>query len=91
MERALPTARRARGRWICLHDIWGDAWISTLGLRARSKLNDAERAKLDVEQVRTMQMAERNDDRLVEGGAGSRKTLLAEKRRVGSQRRANGL
>jgi DNA helicase IV len=40
-------------------------------------VDDAERAKLDAEQIRTIQMVERNVNLLVEGSAGTGKTLLA--------------
>lgn len=78
MERALPPARRSRGRWIeHLHELWGDTWIPTLGLGTRSRIDETERANLDAEQIRTIQMVERNNNLLVEGGAGTGKTLLA--------------
>ncbi len=78
MERALPPVRRTRGRWLeRLYELWGDTWIPTLGLGSRSRVDEAERAKLDAEQVRIIQMIERNDHLLVEGGAGTGKTLLA--------------
>jgi len=78
MERGLPPPRRSRGRWIeRLHELWGDTWIPTLKLGTRSRIEESERAKLDEQQARTIQMVERNLNLLVEGGAGTGKTLLA--------------
>jgi hypothetical protein len=78
MERALPPPRRPRGRWIeRLYQLWGDTWIPSLGLGTRSRIEEAQRVSLDAEQIRTIQMVERNNNLLVEGGAGTGKTLLA--------------
>jgi AAA domain/Nuclease-related domain len=78
MERALPAPRRPKGRWIeRLAELWGDTWIPALGLGTRSRVDETERARLDSEQIRAIQMVERNANVLVEGGAGTGKTLLA--------------
>ena len=78
MEHALPRSRRPRGRWIDhLHKIWGETWIPKLGLGHRAHLEDTERAKLDADQVRILDMVEANSNLLVEGGAGTGKTLIA--------------
>jgi hypothetical protein len=78
LDRVLPPATRAHGRWIeRLHELWGDTWIPTLKLGTRSRIEESERAKLDAEQARTIQMVERNSNLLIEGGAGTGKTLLA--------------
>jgi hypothetical protein len=78
VERALPLPRRPQGPWIeRLHDIWGDTWVPKLGLGTRSRIEEAQRARLDEQQVRTIVMVERNLNLLVEGGAGTGKTLLA--------------
>jgi len=78
MEHALPGSRRPRGRWIDhLHKIWGETWIPKLGLGHRAHLEDSERAKLDADQIRILDMFEANSNLLVEGGAGTGKTLIA--------------
>jgi AAA domain/Nuclease-related domain len=78
MEHALPRSRRPRGRWIDhLHKIWGETWIPKLGLGHRAHLEDTERAKLDADQFRILDMVEANSNLLVEGGAGTGKTLIA--------------
>ncbi len=78
MEDALPRARRPRGPWIDhLHKIWGETWIPKLGLGHRAHLEDSERAKLDADQIRILDMVEANSNLLVEGGAGTGKTLIA--------------
>jgi hypothetical protein len=78
MEQALPSSRRPKGRWIDhLHKIWGETWIPKLGLGHRAHLEDSERAKLDAAQIRILDMVEGNSNLLVEGGAGTGKTLIA--------------
>jgi hypothetical protein len=78
MDRALPAPQRPRGPWIeRLYEMWGDTWIPTLKLGAPSRIEESDRAKLDEQQARTIQMVERNLNLLVEGGAGTGKTLLA--------------
>ena len=78
MDRALPAQQRPRGPWIeRLHELWGDNWIPALRLGSRSRIEESERARLDEQQARTIQMVERNSNLLVEGGAGTGKTLLA--------------
>ncbi len=78
MEHALPRSRRPRGPWIDhLHKIWGETWIPKLGLGHRAHLEDSERAKLDADQIRILDMVEANSNLLVEGCAGTGKTLIA--------------
>jgi hypothetical protein len=78
LDYALPESRRPRGPWIeRLYEMWGDTWIPALSLGNRGRMEDSERAPLDEQQIRTLQMVERNANLLVEGGAGTGKTLLA--------------
>ena len=78
MKLALPSSRRPKGPWIDhLHKIWGETWVPKLGLGHRAHLDDSERAKLDAEQIRILDMVEGNSNLLVEGGAGTGKTLIA--------------
>ena len=77
-DRALPAARRPQGQWLeRLYYLWGETWIPALKLGSRGTLEDSDRAKLDAEQMRILQMIERNANLLIEGGAGSGKTLVA--------------
>ncbi len=78
MEHALPKAGRPRGNWVDkLHELWGQTWIPSLSLGNRARLDDAERVKLDAGQIQTLNMIERASNLLIEGGAGTGKTLLA--------------
>jgi hypothetical protein len=78
MEHALPKAGRPRGHWIDkLHELWGQTWLPSLGLGSRARLDEVERVKLDGGQIQTLNMIERASNLLVEGGAGTGKTLLA--------------
>lgn len=78
LERALPPPRRPRGQWLeRLYHLWGDTWIGALKLGMRSAVEESDRANLDAEQMRILQMVERNTNLLIEGGAGSGKTLIA--------------
>ena len=78
MNQALPRPRRAKGRWIeHLQKIWGETWIPSLSLGNRARAAESEWAKLDEHQIRTLNMLERASHLLVEGGAGSGKTLIA--------------
>jgi hypothetical protein len=74
---ALPAPGCAKGRWIeQLHRIWGETWIPSLNLGNRG-VAKAELAKLDEYKLRTLNMLEGAPQLLVEGGAGSGKTLIA--------------
>lgn len=75
---ALPAPHRAKGYWIeQLHKIWGETWIPSLSLGKRARLAEEECAKLDEYQIRTLNMLDRASQLLIEGGAGSGKTLIA--------------
>ncbi|MBE3602866.1 NERD domain-containing protein [bacterium] len=82
-DKALPASRRPRGKWIeQIHGLWGDTWIPALRLGTRSEIEDSDRVKLDAEQMRILQMIERNTNLLIQGGAGSGKTLVAREAAV---------
>ena len=88
VERALPQPRRPRGNWIDrIHQLWGETWIPrlTLGLRVRHAADD--RVELDRQQIALLDGLDQNPRLLVEGAAGSGKTLLA---REAALRRAAG-
>ena len=78
MERALPVPRPPRGRWIeALHRLWGDTWIPALALGMRAEEAMERRLGLDQEQLEVLEGLLENDRVLVQGSAGSGKTLLA--------------
>jgi hypothetical protein len=76
--RAIPPARRASPGWLeALHDMWGETWVPTLSLGGLAKEAAARRLELDATQVEVLEGLLENDRALIEGGAGSGKTLLA--------------
>src|SRR5262249_2824651 len=78
VEGALPPPRRQRGNWIeRIHRLWGETWIPrlTLGLRVRRAADD--RVRLDEQQLALLDALDDNTRLLVDGAAGSGKTLLA--------------
>ena len=78
VERALPAARPSRGAWIDrLHRLWGETWLPSLGLGARAEEAAARRLRLDPAQLDVLEGILENDRVLVQGGAGSGKTLVA--------------
>jgi hypothetical protein len=78
IERALLPARRQRGNWIDrIHQLWGDTWIPRLTLGARVRHAADDRVRLDAQQLALLGALDQNHRLLVEGGAGSGKTLLA--------------
>ena len=88
VERALPPPHHPRGHWIDrIHQLWGETWIPrlTLGLRVRHAADD--RVELDRQQIALLDGLDQNARLLVEGAAGSGKTLLA---REAALRRAAG-
>jgi hypothetical protein len=78
VERALPPARPAVGKWIeALHVVWGETWVPRLSLGARSRMRSEQRVALDGKQLDVLDLAATNERVLIEGGAGTGKTLLA--------------
>ena len=78
VDRCLPAPFDVPKHWIDrLHKLWGETWTPRLALGHRMRL-DAERlAKLDQKQFVVLQFVGGNESLLVEGGAGTGKTLLA--------------
>ncbi len=67
-----------QSNWIGgLHNLWGETWIPKLKLGHRAKLNADERLSLDADQVRLIDSLMDNTRLLVQGVAGSGKTLVA--------------
>ena len=78
MERAVPAPRAARGHWLeALHRLWGETWVPSLGLGMRAKEAQERRLRLDPVQLDVLEGILENDRVLVQGGAGSGKTLVA--------------
>jgi hypothetical protein len=78
VERALPAAGAAVGPWIDqLHKLWGETWIPSLSLGARARDVAERRLALDPVQLGILEGLLDNERVLVQGGAGSGKTLLA--------------
>ena len=78
LTRALPEGRPARGHWIdAIHRFWGETWIPSLALGTRAKEATDQRLGLDQTQVEVLDGLLENDRALVQGGAGSGKTLIA--------------
>ncbi len=73
-----PPAREPRGAWIDqLHRLWGETWVPSLSLGTRARELDERRFELDAVQLGILDGLLDNDRVLVQGGAGSGKTLLA--------------
>jgi len=78
LDRAAPAAGQARGHWIeALHRLWGESWVPSLGLGFRAKEVEDGRLSLDPTQLETLDGLLENERALVQGGAGSGKTLIA--------------
>lgn len=70
----LPSSRR----WLeAIHELWGETWVPTVSLADRLEDLDARRAPLDEEQLRFLDMAGEVPRALVDGGAGTGKTIIA--------------
>jgi hypothetical protein len=78
MDRALAHQCPPRGPWIEeLHAMWGESWPPRLRLGQRARLDENDRQRLDANQIGILECMDRNERLLVEGGAGTGKTLLA--------------
>lgn len=60
-----------------LHRLWGETWVPKLKLGHKARINAEERLKLDAEQLQLIDCLLGNRRLLVEGVAGSGKTLIA--------------
>jgi hypothetical protein len=78
VERAIPQPDTAFGDWIGrLHAMWGETWIGTLSLGTRARQARERQLALDDAQLMILDSIEEHDRVLVQGGAGTGKTLLA--------------
>jgi hypothetical protein len=78
IERALPAPDGGHGEWTKrLHQMWGETWVPSLSLGHR--VEEARRAHLDLDEIQlaTLDLLSGQDRALVQGGAGTGKTLLA--------------
>ena len=78
VEKALPEPRVGRGEWMKrLHDLWGESWSKPLRLGTRVELAKQRRLALDERQLDALDLLAGQDRALIQGGAGTGKTLLA--------------
>ena len=78
VEQALPAAGPARGEWMKrLHQLWGESWVPALSLGTRVDQARERRFALDELQLYALEMLAEQDHALIQGGAGTGKTLLA--------------
>lgn len=76
--RVLPPPQPARGLWMDrLHQMWGETWVPSLSLGTRVRALGERRFALDGSQLEMLDGLLENERVLVQGGAGSGKTLLA--------------
>lgn len=73
-----PDQRIKKTRWIeAIHSLWGETWTPSLKLGSRIKLDEIARLKLDDNQIELLDCIDGNTDQLVEGEAGTGKTVMA--------------
>lgn len=78
VERALPPPGAARGDWVRrLHELWGESWVPSLSLGTRARQARERRFALDDAQLMVLDGLAESDRVLIQGGAGTGKTLLA--------------
>jgi hypothetical protein len=78
VEKALPEPRPGRGEWMKrLHDMWGESWSKPLRLGTQVELAKQRRLALDERQLDALDLLAGQDRALIQGGAGTGKTLLA--------------
>ena len=87
LEKVLPTVMAkavpnpwpvSNNRWRhTLHEFWGETWVPEICLGSRVQLDEENRLKLDHAQLEIMESYEDNNRLLIQGGAGTGKTLLA--------------
>ncbi|MCM2332658.1 MAG: NERD domain-containing protein/DEAD/DEAH box helicase [Anaeromyxobacteraceae bacterium] len=77
-DKAIPPPRRCSPGWLeALHDMWGETWAPALSLGGLAKEAAARRLELDEAQLEALEGLLENKRVLIQGGAGSGKTLLA--------------
>ena len=75
---ALPEPRQEKGDWIgALHSMWGEVWRPSAKLGTQRMFDEEERLKLDAQQLEILSNIDNNKKLLIEGSAGTGKTMLA--------------
>jgi hypothetical protein len=78
VERAIPKAGDGRGEWMKrLHEMWGETWVGALSLGTRARQAREARFALDEAQLMALDGLAESDRVLIQGGAGTGKTLIA--------------
>jgi hypothetical protein len=78
VDRALPPPRSTHRPWVrALHTLWGESWTPRLRLGRRARFSAEERLRLDAEQLALLGCLDANERLLVDGAAGTGKTVLA--------------
>jgi hypothetical protein len=78
MVLALPEGKKPKGKWIdAVHALWSENWVPRLNLGDAAGARREELLRLDREQWEILQGLEENQRVLIEGGAGTGKTILA--------------
>jgi hypothetical protein len=78
MTRCLSHRVKPQGQWLqAIHDLWGELWSPRLNLGDEAGARLAEFVKFDAEQLEVLEGLGENDSVLVEGGAGTGKSVLA--------------
>jgi len=73
-----PPPPRCAPNWLeRIHAMWCETWVPSLSLGGRAKEAAAKRLSLDDAQLQVLEGLLENDRVLIQGGAGSGKTLLA--------------
>ncbi|MFW6087445.1 MAG: NERD domain-containing protein [Myxococcota bacterium] len=76
--RALPPPKPTQRPWVrALHTLWGESWTPRLSLGRRARFSQEERLRLDAEQLALLGCLDANERLLVDGAAGTGKTVLA--------------
>lgn len=74
----IPEFGKTRGGWIkAIHEMWCESWVPEMNLLTRVKAEVEKRMELDKQQFTTLCSVIDNDRVLVQGGAGTGKTILA--------------
>jgi len=79
MAKAVPKPQpTSNERWRrTLHEFWCETWVPEICLGSRVQLDEENRLKLDHGQLEILESHEDNDRLLIQGGAGTGKTILA--------------
>ena len=77
-DKAFLRTTAADDKWLdVLHSMWGETWVPKLRLGARADVEAVDRIALDTEQLAVLDLLEDTPRVLIDGEAGSGKTLVA--------------